>query len=57
MSSGKIVQIIGAVVDVELPRDSIPKVYAALTVTSTGLTLEVQLQLGDEGAVTRLVFN
>ncbi len=47
MSSGKIVQIIGAVVDVEFPRDSIPKVYDALKVTSTGLTLEVQQQLGD----------
>ncbi len=47
MSAGKIVQIIGAVVDVEFPRDSIPKVYDALNVESTGLTLEVQQQLGD----------
>ncbi|GGO77331.1 ATP synthase subunit beta [Marinobacterium nitratireducens] len=47
MSSGQIVQIIGAVVDVEFPRDSVPKVYDALTVTKTGLTLEVQQQLGD----------
>jgi len=47
MSSGRIVQIIGAVVDVEFPRDSIPKVYDALNVTKTGLTLEVQQQLGD----------
>ncbi len=47
MSSGKIVQIIGAVVDVEFPRDSIPKVYDALTVGATGLTMEVQQQLGD----------
>lgn len=47
MSSGKIVQIIGAVVDVEFPRDSLPKVYDALTVEETGLTLEVQQQLGD----------
>ncbi|EXJ10069.1 MULTISPECIES: F0F1 ATP synthase subunit beta [Nitrincola] len=47
MSSGRIVQIIGAVVDVEFPRDSIPKVYDALSVTKTGLTLEVQQQLGD----------
>lgn len=47
MSSGKIVQIIGAVVDVEFPRESIPKVYDALKVDSTGLTLEVQQQLGD----------
>ncbi|MGB0955826.1 MAG: F0F1 ATP synthase subunit beta [Panacagrimonas sp.] len=47
MSTGKIVQIIGAVVDVEFPRDSIPKVYDALTVDGTDLTLEVQQQLGD----------
>ena len=47
MSSGNIVQIIGAVVDVEFPRDSVPKVYDALTVNQTGLTLEVQQQLGD----------
>jgi len=47
MSSGKIVQIIGAVVDVEFPRDSIPKIYDALTVDEAGLTLEVQQQLGD----------
>ncbi|PHS71631.1 MAG: F0F1 ATP synthase subunit beta [Methylophaga sp.] len=47
MSSGKIVQIIGAVVDVEFPRDSLPKVYDALTVEESGLTLEVQQQLGD----------
>lgn len=47
MSSGKIVQIIGAVVDVEFPRDSIPKVYDALMVEEEGLTLEVQQQLGD----------
>jgi len=47
MSSGKIVQIIGAVVDVEFPRDSLPKIYDALTVEDAGLTLEVQQQLGD----------
>ncbi|SIQ92511.1 F0F1 ATP synthase subunit beta [Marinobacterium stanieri] len=47
MSSGRIVQIIGAVVDVEFPRDNVPKVYDALTVEKTGLTLEVQQQLGD----------
>ena len=46
-SAGKIVEIIGAVIDVEFPRDSIPKVYDALIVESTGLTLEVQQQLGD----------
>ena len=47
MSSGKIVQIIGAVIDVEFPRDAMPKVYDALNVTDAGLTLEVQQQLGD----------
>ncbi len=47
MSSGKIVQIIGAVVDVEFPRDALPKVYDALSVAEAGLTLEVQQQMGD----------
>ena len=47
MSSGKIVQIIGAVVDVEFPRDALPKIYDALKVDAVGLTLEVQQQLGD----------
>ena len=47
MSSGKITQIIGAVIDVEFPADSIPNIYDALIVTETGLTLEVQQQLGD----------
>lgn len=47
MSSGKIVQIIGAVLDVEFPRDAMPKVYDALVVDEAGLTLEVQQQLGD----------
>ena len=47
MSSGRIVQIIGAVIDVEFPRDALPKVYDALKVTEKGLTLEVQQQLGD----------
>ncbi|AUD79995.1 F0F1 ATP synthase subunit beta [Kangiella profundi] len=47
MSTGKIVEIIGAVIDVEFPRDSVPKVYDALTVQETELTLEVQQQLGD----------
>jgi F-type H+-transporting ATPase subunit beta len=47
MSSGRIVQIIGAVIDVEFPRDSVPNVYDALTVADKGLTLEVQQQLGD----------
>jgi F-type H+-transporting ATPase subunit beta len=47
MSSGRIVQIIGAVIDVEFSRESVPKVYEALLVTEKGLTLEVQQQLGD----------
>ncbi len=47
MSNGKINQIIGAVVDVEFPRDSVPQVYDALLVLKTGLTLEVQQQIGD----------
>jgi len=47
MSAGNIVEIIGAVVDVEFPRDSVPKVYNALKVEEVGLTLEVQQQLGD----------
>ena len=54
MSQGRIVQCIGAVVDVEFPRDSIPKVYDALivpgddtSVAEKGLTLEVQQQVGD----------
>jgi F-type H+-transporting ATPase subunit beta len=45
--SGTIVQIIGAVIDVECPRDEVPKVYEALTVNGTETTLEVQQQLGD----------
>ena len=47
MSSGKIVQIIGAVIDVEFPRDQIPKIYEALKLDDVDLTLEVQQQLGD----------
>ena len=47
MSQGKIVQIIGAVVDVEFPRDSIPYVFDALKLSDVDLTLEVQQQLGD----------
>jgi len=47
MSQGKIVQIIGAVVDVEFHRDEVPKIYDALKVGGTEITLEVQQQLGD----------
>ena len=55
MANGKIVQIIGAVVDVEFPQDSIPKVYDALEVVNNGkrLVLEVQHQLGD--AIVRTI--
>lgn len=47
MSEGKIVQIIGAVIDVEFPRTAMPKVYDALRLVDVELTLEVQQQLGD----------
>ena len=47
MSNGTVTQIIGAVIDVEFPKDNLPKVYEALTVDGTGLVLEVQQQLGD----------
>ena len=53
MSQGKVVQCIGAVVDVEFPRDQMPKVYEALVLdeagstAEAGLTFEVQQQLGD----------
>ena len=47
MGSGRIVQVIGAVIDVEFPREDVPSVYDALVVPSNDLTLEVQQQLGD----------
>ena len=47
MVEGKIVQCIGAVIDVEFPRDNMPKIYDALVMEGTDLTLEVQQQLGD----------
>ena len=47
MSNGEIVQIIGAVVDVEFPRNALPKIYHALRVPDADLTLEVEQQLGD----------
>ena len=47
MNQGTIVQCIGAVVDVEFPRDQIPEIYDALKLDEIGLTLEVQQQLGD----------
>ena len=56
MSTGKIVQVIGAVVDVEFSKDSIPQVYDALKVDEAGLTLEVQQQLGDGIVRTCLLY-
>jgi F-type H+-transporting ATPase subunit beta len=56
MSTGKVVQIIGAVVDIEFPQDAVPKVYDAVKVTEgklSGLILEVQQQLG--GGVVRAI--
>ena len=56
MSTGKVVQIIGAVVDVEFPQDAVPQVYHAVKVTEgnlEGLVLEVQQQLG--GGVVRTI--
>lgn len=56
MSTGKVVQIIGAVVDVEFPQDAVPQVYDAVKITEgdlEGLVLEVQQQLG--GGVVRTI--
>jgi F-type H+-transporting ATPase subunit beta len=47
MSVGKVAEIIGAVVDVEFPRDAVPNIYDALKVDTKNLVLEVQQQLGD----------
>ena len=47
MSTGTVIQIIGAVIDVEFPKDNLPKIYDALEIEETGLVLEVQQQLGD----------
>ena len=47
MINGQVVQIIGAVIDVEFPRDQVPQVYEALKIDETQTTLEVQQQLGD----------
>jgi len=47
MSTGNVVEIIGAVVDVKFPRDAMPKIYDALKIESEDLVLEVQQQLGD----------
>ena len=47
METGKVVEIIGAVVDVQFPRKSIPNIYDALKIDDGNLTLEVQQQIGD----------
>ncbi|MBT4161728.1 MAG: F0F1 ATP synthase subunit beta [Gammaproteobacteria bacterium] len=47
MGSGRIVSVIGAVIDVEFPREEVPKVYDALNIDDNDITLEVQQQLGD----------
>jgi len=47
MSKGTVIQIIGAVIDVEFPKEGLPKIYDALKVDETGLVLEVQQHLGD----------
>jgi len=47
MSSGKVIEIIGAVVDIQFDRSSMPKIYEALRIEASDLTLEVQSQLGD----------
>jgi F-type H+-transporting ATPase subunit beta len=47
MNAGKVAQIIGAVIDIEFPRDAVPEIYDALKIPETGLTLEVQQQIGD----------
>ncbi len=54
MSTGQIIEVIGAVVDVEFPSGQVPKVYDALKIDEKGLTLEVQQQLGD-GVVRTIV--
>jgi len=53
MSTGTVVQVIGAVVDVEFPQDAVPQVYDALEIKSEGLVLEVQQQIG--GGVVRTI--
>lgn len=47
MSTGKVIQVIGAVIDVEFPRSEVPRIYDALYIEDQKLTLEVQQQLGD----------
>ncbi|HBS51904.1 MAG TPA: F0F1 ATP synthase subunit beta, partial [Coxiellaceae bacterium] len=47
MQTGKIISIVGAIVDVEFPAGATPKIYDALKVSSANLVLETQQQLGD----------
>ena len=47
MSSGQVVQVIGAVVDVKFPNGEVPKIYDALKISDSDVTLEVQQQIGD----------
>ncbi|HWH41780.1 MAG TPA: F0F1 ATP synthase subunit beta, partial [Usitatibacter sp.] len=54
MVEGKVVQSIGAVIDIQFPRDHMPRVYDALLLVEEGnsfvekgLTFEVEQQLGD----------
>ena len=47
MEAGKVVEIIGAVIDVQFSRNSMPKIFDALIVDESGLTLEVPQQIGD----------
>ena len=54
-AQGKIVQCIGAVVDVEFPRNAMPRIYDALKLEGTALTLEVQQQLGDAPQLDKLI--
>ena len=53
MSPGKIIEIIGAVIDTEFPHDAVPKIYDALQIADANLTLEVQQQLG--GGIVRSI--
>ena len=47
METGKVVEIIGAVIDVQFPREAMPNIFDALLIEDGDLTLEVQQQIGD----------
>ena len=47
METGKVVEIIGAVIDVQFPREAMPNIFDALLIEEGDLTLEVQQQIGD----------